>query len=507
MSVHDNQKLTRFLQQIDAAFVDKDLSRVEEQFRKIASAIKPSPEISLTRTKVALVKGDFSNATSIIDEALRSMPGTMRRNFATRAGSLFEKCYRRELAEPYYRLAWREGGLEEGLSLVGYLAGIRKGDEAAAIAELLRSQHPDDPRVLLLWCKLHRDDSQCLFRLESLMHSNVRHVQILAHYEMARHKENLGDFRASLAHLREAKSRMSFGKASLLERRRFVRKRWMDLVNEVTPSMINAWREESLESLQNCNRLAFLIGHPRSGTTLIEQILDSSDCLDSVEESEIFTWMSFIPSVSQLVKKGWLLDGLVDVSGPSLTRARRAYTNTMAKYLGAKSSNILLDKNPSYSILLLAIYRFFPEAAFVAMIRDPRDVVISCYFQPFHPVNEVTSTYLDIGETVKEYCEVMTCLQKGKDLLGEAVYELKYEDLVSDPSIETQKLFDFLRLGWSPSVLDFHTRTKSKIVRSPTADAVTEPLHARAKQRWKNYIHMLREEFEPLEPFLEKWGY
>ena len=89
----------------------------------------------------------------------------------------------------------------------------------------------------------------------------------------------------------------------------------------------------------------------------------------------------------------------------------------------------------------------------------------------------------------------------------DAVMELRYEDLVDNVEPFAKKVTSFLGQPWDESVLNFHERAREKIVRSPTADAVTEKVHQRAKQRWRNYERYLEPCMKHLEPFLKHWNY
>jgi hypothetical protein len=188
--------------------------------------------------------------------------------------------------------------------------------------------------------------------------------------------------------------------------------------------------------------------------------------------------------------------------------ARRDYVNSISRVLGPqKGSPLLIDKNPSLSHLVPAFFRIFPEAKTISMIRDPRDVVLSCFMQPFVPLNPVTACYTSLDECASEYAAVMKTHVKATDIFCEAVAEVRYENLVRNVEAESRRIFEFLGLPWEEEVLGFHRRAEEKIVRSPTSEAVTENVHQRAMYRWKNYEKFLDPALEALEPFLNRWGY
>lgn len=195
-------------------------------------------------------------------------------------------------------------------------------------------------------------------------------------------------------------------------------------------------------------------------------------------------------------------------SSEDLIVARENYWESMERCLQEPvGSRLLVDKNPSLTPLAPEFFRFFPETKYVTMIRDPRDVIVSCFMQPFFPPNAISGNFLTLEDTAAEVAEFMGIWTDLSDRFEGNVCEVRYEDMVEDLEGNTRKVFDFLGLEWSDSVMGYDQHAREKIVRSPSADAVTEKVHTRAKNRWKNYEKHLEPIFEKLGPCLKKLGY
>src|SRR5262249_5880433 len=146
--------------------------------------------------------------------------------------------------------------------------------------------------------------------------------------------------------------------------------------------------------LQPPHRIALLCGHPRSGTTLLEQVLDTHPDIVSAEETQIFHDEAYLP-LSRAYPHGASILALLDSTPVSLLGgSREKYFRYTELFLGsAIGSRLLLDKNPSLSVMVPVVARIFPEIKFVAALRDPRDVCLSCFMQPL-PLSPVSSAYL-----------------------------------------------------------------------------------------------------------------
>jgi len=150
--------------------------------------------------------------------------------------------------------------------------------------------------------------------------------------------------------------------------------------------------------------------------------------------------------------------------------------------------------------------RIFPEIKVLFALRDPRDVCVSCFMQPL-PMNSVSASYLTIDGTFKKYAAVMKTWLHIRSMLQNTWLETRYEDNVADLEKGAGKVLEFLGLSWDPQVLKFYERVRQKHVRSPSYEAVSQPVHNRAVGRWRNYAKFLEPHLETLQPFVETFAY
>jgi hypothetical protein len=164
-----------------------------------------------------------------------------------------------------------------------------------------------------------------------------------------------------------------------------------------------------------------------------------------------------------------------------------------------------LDKNPPLNPLIPAVRRLFPEMKLLVALRDPRDVVVSCFLR-YLPLNPVSVCFLTLERTVQRYCLDMQAWCRFREMLDGWI-EVRYEQVVSGLEHEVRRALDLLGLPWDPAVLSYRERLAEKQVRSPSYGEVSRPLYSTAIGRWKNYEKHLAPILPPLERFIEAFGY
>jgi len=276
--------------------------------------------------------------------------------------------------------------------------------------------------------------------------------------------------------------------------------------NAVSAEMLQRFRAEG-ESLQPSSRIAFLLGHPRSGTTLLEQVLDAHPDAVSLEETEIFVKEGLRTLLKNKQPNQPVIDVLDHAGKEVLQQARSTYLNLTESFLGKPlAGRLLIDKNPSLTASIPAIARIFPEARFLIALRDPRDVCLSCFMQPL-PVNPVSSSYLTLDSTVNEYVSLQGFWLDVRPKMAAPWIEVRYEDTVNDLESVARRTSEFLGLPWDEHVLDFNQHAKQKVVRSPTYADVGKPIYKSSLGRWQHYRKYLEPYLERLEPFVRAFGY
>ena len=236
----------------------------------------------------------------------------------------------------------------------------------------------------------------------------------------------------------------------------------------------------------------FLVGFPRSGTTLLDQILSSHSGLCCMEEKEIFA-----ESVADVLMGGASPDAL-DVE------ARRA--DYWARVLEPLGERLLVDKLPLNIIFLPLIARVFPDAKIIFALRDPRDVILSCFQQRFG-MNAAMAQFLDLGNAAAYYDLVMTLMDTCRARLPLKVHQVRYEDVVANLENEARALAAFLDLPFEPAMLSFRETAIARDINTPSSRQVIEPLYNRSIGRWRRYAAELSPALATLNQWAARYGY
>jgi Tfp pilus assembly protein PilF len=242
--------------------------------------------------------------------------------------------------------------------------------------------------------------------------------------------------------------------------------------------------------------LAFLGGHPRSGTTLLEQILDAHPGIAALDEPSAY--VEVLQPAFHASRQH---------SSHRLNILRRLYVEALQEGLGANAlGKLLVDKNPSPTAGLPVWLRVFPELRVIIALRDPRDVVISCYFQNI-PLNTVNVNFLSLERVARHYANLMDIWLAVRQWEGFAWLETKYEDIVAGMEKEGRRVTEFLGLQWDEAQARFYEKSRAKQFYSPTYQDVTRPVYQRSVARWRAYEKYLAPILPVLAPYCREFGY
>lgn len=254
-------------------------------------------------------------------------------------------------------------------------------------------------------------------------------------------------------------------------------------------------------------RVALLAGFPRSGTTLLEQVFDAHPGLISSEELEVFSrdifpamWRTGPDSVPTYPALNGITPG-------RLAELRRKYLLAMEEFHGEPlGGRVLLDKNPVLTLLLPPFLRLLPESNLIMALRDPRDVVLSCYLR-YLPLNTNSVWFLTLPRTAERYRVFMQSWLELRAKLPDNWIEVRYEDVVDDFETQVHGCLRQLGLAWDDGVRHYRDRVKTKPVASPTYESVAQPIYKTAVGRWQHYEAHLAPVLKKLDPFLREFGY
>ena len=454
---------------------------------------------------------DFATAENFFEKAIR-VSGWKAEAFLA-AGLHCLNFRNDEMAERYLKRAIeRENAPCAALIKLAWIYEHRRRPEKAAelVARILHA-NPSNAAALFVQARFerlagHLENAEKKLRL-FLSKSGVD-VESRANgwYELGGILDAQKRYDEAMTALLEAKKLLRPFAGNETARLQRVQTKLLETEKMISADVLHRWFDFGSQ-LQPERRFALLCGHPRSGTTLLEQVLDSHDDIISLEESRVFSEEASQPLHRNFPDETPVLSVLESASGDRLRQSRENYFDFAEKLLGeAVGGRLLIDKNPALNPAIPAVVRIFPEAKFLVAIRDPRDVCLSCFMQPLD-INIVSSAYLSLEGTVAQYASVMGFWRAMQPRLKNPAIEIRYEKFVNDLESVSRCVLNFLGVDWDERVLRFNEHARNKIVRSPTSMDVTRPIFKTAIGRWHNYQKYLEPCLEKLEPFSKAFGY
>jgi tetratricopeptide (TPR) repeat protein len=313
-----------------------------------------------------------------------------------------------------------------------------------------------------------------------------------------------GDYNAAWNAILQCKQLLQPSEQSAWAAAQSVLGRASRMIDALTKSHFERWRCAAAESPQR--RMALLTGFPRSGTTLLEQSLDAHPDIVGSEEVEFFS-SEFFPRLGENHAPDAPIERLLDELTPAqIFDARQLYLGINQALLGESIGNRLhWNKNPAMNLMIPAMIRVFSELKLVVALRDPRDVVISCFLR-YLPINPVSVCFLTLERTVVRYRLDMSAWLKIRDMIGQWV-EIRYENMVADLTHEVRRALAVLEVPWDDGILQYRTRATAKPVGSPSYEEVARPIFTSSIGRWQNYERQLAPVLSSLAPIVEALVY
>lgn len=245
----------------------------------------------------------------------------------------------------------------------------------------------------------------------------------------------------------------------------------------------------------------FLLGFIRSGTTLLERALDVHPDIVSLEERDSLQGLT-----DQFMHVPLGLDRLAKLKGPALDTARATYWRNIRKFGIAPENKIFIDKQPLNTFNLPLISKLFPEAKVLFALRDPRDVVFSCFRRHFE-IDVTSFEFLDLADGARFYAAVMNVAELCRAKLPLTLLEHRYEDMVMDFEGRMRAVCDFIGIEWTGAMRDFSRKAREDTIRSPSAAQVRRPLYDQSIGQWRRYAKELAPALPILAPWVKRFGY
>ena len=257
-----------------------------------------------------------------------------------------------------------------------------------------------------------------------------------------------------------------------------------------TPEQVAGWSRVEIERQPPAP--VFIVGFPRSGTTLLDTLLMNLPMLHVTEE---------LPVLHAVRAELGGPEDIASLTSAQANRLRSRYFEELARLSKPEAGRIVVDKHPLHMAEMPLIHRIFPDARVVLVERHPCDVVLSCFMANFQ-LNQAMRSFSDLEEAARTYDAVFDSWTRATDLLPISVHRVRYERMVDDLEGEMKQLLGYFELPWDAGVLDNRaSAAKREHIRTASYSQVTEPLYKRAAGRWERY----RTQMEPVLPILAPW--
>lgn len=249
-------------------------------------------------------------------------------------------------------------------------------------------------------------------------------------------------------------------------------------------------------------RLAFVQGFQRSGTTLLDTVLDAHSQVQVVEESP-----ALMNTANRFARSHPYPQGLADLGTADLAQLRSHYLRGLQAVTHLDEKKLLVDKAPLNLVHLGLIQSLFPDAPVILLIRDPRDVCLSCFMQDFE-LSPFTVRFCSLAETSQAYAQIMALQLHYESQLVLNLICVRYEDLVEDFEGQVGRVLEHIGLLWEPGLKEFHQHARQRgLVRTPSYHQISQPIYGTSIGRWRSYAKHMGPVEPHLAPYIKHYGY
>lgn len=515
LRVHQYEQALRHFDEVlrlaplhEAAHVNRgstlcELGRFDDGLLAFQRAIDLSPDNAhfwLRRASALFSRGLVGEAARHSLRAVHLAPGMTDAHVLL--GKLHASQGRMEAADECFRNALRMHPANPHTRISQAVTLERRGDMdgARASVDSALNEIPDHPQLLLLLARMAKAPTERQDAIERLgrrlMADPPLSIDTRAQlqYALGALYDREQDAERAFAHLREANAYRS-------STRPFDRTRAGAEFRAIREVFSAEFLRTAPRSRVDGEQMVFVVGMPRSGTSLTEQILSAHP--QAFASGELTTldriarrWPDGDDTRPAINYPAYFPH--IDASG--LTEIAYRYVNRLPP--GARDHARVTDKMPYNFLHLGMIALLFPAARIVHCIRHPVDTTFSCFLQDFLEGNTFSNRLEDCGWFYNQYRALM---DHWKQVLpADRILDLRYEELVADPESTVRRLLAFCELEWEPACMTFH---KSKrLVHTASYQQVREPLYTRSVGRWKAYEAYLGPLLQELAPHLETSG-
>lgn len=438
-----------------------------------------------------LRSNDYSKAVGYLERACELKPSAA--NIRTNLATALRVLNRHTEALAHANKAVKLDDADPGghLVLSQTLAEIGEADTALKHLERTIRKRPTFGLAYDLLARLRKfshDDEAFIRKAEKLLDRGMSaQDRFSLRYALGKMHDDCGNYDEAFAH---------FEQANLLQKKDYD----FALDKKILRDMKKTFTAASLKELSALGHESaqpvFIVGMPRSGTTLMERIIASHPKGAGAGELEeipriaslIFDWKDARRSVAH---------ARAALTAEKINEYAESYLNVLRQ--GQPDAARVVDKLPSNFLYLGLIKTLFPNATIINSIRHPLDLSLSCYFQRFEVLGWANDLTL-IGQVFKLYREAMEYWKK--TLPDGSIVDIRYEQLVEDPETVVRRMLEACGLDWDPTVLDFHR--KDGMVRTASMAQTRQPIYRTSRQRWMNYARHIGPLVAELAPYLDE---
>lgn len=384
------------------------------------------------------------------------------------------KCYEKAIEfKPDYVNAWYDlGTIFHGLGL------IKKAVECFEKVIEIKPDHTNSHRHLSKSKKYIKHDSH-ITKMVNLLSGNSLSVEqkIDLSFALGKAFEDIGEYDTSFKYLAGGNKlvRDSFNYSIENEKEHFksVKKFYSIFVDS----------QKIIPGNLDCTPI-FILGMPRSGTSLVEQILSSHSLVYGGGELEHF-WTILSTMSDEMKSLGNVYSFFLDSNDKVCVSLGNQY---VAKIRGHSiKEKFITDKMTLNFLFIGLIFLALPNAKIIHCVRDPMDTCFSIFENYFATARNFAYELTEIGHYYLLYKDLMAYWKK---YFPETIYDIKYEDLINDQKNETEKLLEFCKLEWEDSCLSFYKN--NRMVRTASISQVRKPIYKDSVKRWRNYESHLK---------------
>ena len=267
-------------------------------------------------------------------------------------------------------------------------------------------------------------------------------------------------------------------------------------VKLATRRWVRSWQRASYRS--DHPQPVFLVGFPRSGTTLLDTLLMGHPDICVTEEK---------PMLDSVARSVGGYERIAELDESELDTLRNLYFAQAAEYVPDLGNRILVDKQPFAMVEAPLIHRLFPAAKFLFVQRHPCDVVLSCFVTRFEP-NGGLLNFTTLEGTARLYDQMFKFWGQCRAIMPMIVQRVRYERLVEDAEPEMRALAAFMGVEWTDAILDNRQTARDRgFINTPSYAQVAEPLYDRSIGGWEKYRKQMKPALPILKPWVQRFGY